>query len=122
MLYINDYTVIAHAANAKRKEVISFKDIIEFSNILYKKLDKNQIYFAYKTTGLNEFEVKGHRFVREKGQIRLLDELDDDFMNEVTIGYPERVQELIMEARREYTKKNCKVLELINQEDEKRIS
>ena len=122
MLYVHDYTVIAHAAYAKRKEVISHKEILELSDIIKNKLDKNHIYFAYQTTGANAIEIFGRKFIRDKGQIIIQGELDDDFMNEVTIGYPERVQELIMEARREYTKKNCKVFALINQEDEKRIS
>ena len=117
MIVIDDYTVIAHAANAKRKEVISFEDINEFSDILYKKL--NRFYFKYKNTPLNKFMVKGHRFVREKGQIRILDELDNDFMEEITSCYPEEVQESIWDARKEYTKKNCKVLKLVNMEEQK---
>ena len=122
MLYVHDYTVIAHAAYAKRKEVISHNEILELSDILKNKLEANHIYFAYQTTGANAIEIFGRKFIRDKGQIIIEGDLDDDFMNEVTIGYPERVQEIIMEARREYTKKNCRVLELINQDDEKKIS
>jgi hypothetical protein len=40
-------------------------------------------------------------------------------MEEITSCYPEEVQESIWDARKEYTKKNCKVLELVKMEEQK---
>ena len=103
MYVIHDYILVFNALHARKTGKLSYKDIRVYTNILAKKLSKNNIYWI----GSDEYSdtyttVDNHCYISLGDYCLLKDAIDDEFINELNSIYSEEIQTLINESRDEF--------------------
>lgn len=97
--YINYRILVGNAFYAKEAKYLEYKDITKYKEILYQTLTEEYRYVMFEDGNYDFLEIKNSLFIKEKGGIRLLGDLDEVSIESVNSIYPDDIQELIKKSR-----------------------
>ena len=108
-LELTDYSIIANALYARHECYLSYDEIRNYIDILFKMLHEDYENIQIKDTESNIIQLGDHIFVKEDEGVSTPFEVDEDFIVLLNSIYPEDIQEKMKLSRDEY-RKDIKVL------------